>query len=137
MRASREVLTKEDVAIGSLLYPEHFERPRVRSECEDGQRPCPYVGCRYHLYLDVPNQPKTKRYKKLQIYHPTEPWNVHKSCALDVAEEGYHTLDEIGEILNCTRERVRQIISIALSKLEIVDDRIQRKQAQAQISRPG
>lgn len=30
-----------------------MNRPTVRSECENGPRPCPWVGCKYHLYLDV------------------------------------------------------------------------------------
>jgi hypothetical protein len=28
-------------------------RPRDRSECRSGPRPCPWVGCRYALYVDV------------------------------------------------------------------------------------
>jgi len=38
-----------------------------------------------------------------------EPWELQESCALDVADRGVHTLEEVGEILNLTRERVRQL----------------------------
>jgi hypothetical protein len=33
--------------------PLDFVRPQRRSDCEDGPRPCPWVGCRYHLWADV------------------------------------------------------------------------------------
>ncbi len=28
-------------------------RPKTRGECASGPRPCPWVSCRHHLYLDV------------------------------------------------------------------------------------
>jgi hypothetical protein len=40
------------------LWP---RRPRNRSECKDGPRPCPWVSCRYHLALDV--HPETETLK--------------------------------------------------------------------------
>ena len=35
--------------------------------------------------------------------------DLEETCALDVAEQGEHTLDEVGKYLNLTRERIRQI----------------------------
>jgi len=35
--------------------------------------------------------------------------DLKESCVLDVAESGEATLEEIGEILKLTRERIRQI----------------------------
>lgn len=32
---------------------EHHERPRTRADCENGERPCPWVSCKMHLLLDV------------------------------------------------------------------------------------
>src|ERR1019366_2346037 len=29
------------------------ERPKTRGDCVDGPRPCPWAGCRQHLYLEV------------------------------------------------------------------------------------
>src|SRR4030095_9996023 len=36
-----------------LVYPEDVERPQTREECTNMQRPCPFVSCAHHLYLDV------------------------------------------------------------------------------------
>jgi DNA-directed RNA polymerase sigma subunit (sigma70/sigma32) len=38
-----------------------------------------------------------------------EPWELEETCALDVAERGGETLERIGELINLTRERVRQL----------------------------
>jgi len=49
------------------------------------------------------------------------------SCALDVADEGHHMLDEIGAILHVTRERVRQLESKALRELKHRTGRLRRR----------
>jgi len=47
-------MTKRELEIGRMLYPEtDYYKPRTRAECVDGPRPCPYVSCQHHLYLDV------------------------------------------------------------------------------------
>jgi hypothetical protein len=38
-----------------------------------------------------------------------EPWELEHTCALDVAQDGSLTLEEVGQIMNLTRERTRQI----------------------------
>ena len=46
-----------------------------------------------------------------------------RSCALDVAEKGGITLEEVGAIMNLTRERIRQVETRGLLKLrEATDD---------------
>jgi len=99
-------LTKEEIRMGALLYPimDH-ERPLTRADCKDGPRPCPFVSCKYHLYLDV--NPATGSIK-LNFPH-LEVWEMNETCALDVADRGGVTLEEVGEILNLTRERIRQV----------------------------
>lgn len=92
-----------------LEYPEadtvHDARPRVRAECEGGPRPCPYVSCRHHLYLDA-----SEHTENLKLNFPDlEVWELAHSCSLDVADDGPRTLEQVGELLNMTRERVRQI----------------------------
>ena len=49
-------------------------------------------------------------------------WEMGETCALDVADRGGITLEEVGEIMNLTRERVRQVETAGLSKLEGVQE---------------
>lgn len=107
-------LTKEELRIGALLYPERsYWRPKSRGECANVARPCPYVSCKYHLYIDV--NPNTG---SIKVNFPEkEVWELKQSCALDVASQGGITLEEVGEILNLTRERIRQVEVRGLMKL--------------------
>lgn len=107
-------LTKEELRIGALLYPERsYWRPTSRGECANVARPCPYVSCKYHLYIDV--NPNTG---SIKVNFPErEVWELKQSCALDVAQQGGITLEEVGEILNLTRERIRQVEVRGLMKL--------------------
>lgn len=108
-------LTKEELRIGALLYPERgYWRPTTRGECSQVVRPCPYVGCRYHLYLDVDS-----RTGSLKINADREPWELARSCALDVADEGRLTLEQVASTMQVTRERVRQIEQRAREKIAI------------------
>lgn len=92
---------------------EFVERPKVRSECENGIRPCPFVSCQFHLYLTV-----NKATGLIRINHPgKEPEELEHSCALDEADQGEHTLEQIAEYMGLTRERVRQIEESAMEKL--------------------
>jgi hypothetical protein len=100
-------LTRAELAHGASLYPpvDDDERPRTRAECRDMPRPCPYVSCKHHLYLDV--NPHTGSIKL--NFPDLEPWELAHTCALDLADERARTLEEIGELTNLTRERVRQV----------------------------
>jgi hypothetical protein len=95
-----------------------LERPKTRSECADGPRPCPHVSCRHHLYLDV--NPHTGTIKL--NFPDLEVWELGVSCALDIAERGGTPIEAISELLNVTRERIRQIENKALSKLSAFAD---------------
>src|SRR4029077_6719314 len=37
---------------GGEPNPQDIERPRPRGDCVGGERPCPFVSCAHHLYLD-------------------------------------------------------------------------------------
>lgn len=93
---------------------EHDDRPQTRGECADGPRPCPWVSCRYHTYLEVSSKTGTIRL----VFPHLHPWELEHTCALDVAEQGGLTLDEVGGILNLTRERVRQIETRGLLQIK-------------------
>lgn len=93
-------------------------RPRHRAECIDGPRPCPHVSCKHHLYLDVSPQTGT-----IKLNFPDlEVWEMAVSCALDIADAGGARLEDVGVLMNITRERARQIESKALAKLETLRD---------------
>src|SRR6202007_2791771 len=47
-----------------------------------------------------------------------EVWEMNETCALDVADRGGTTLEEVGAIMNLTRERIRQVEVKGLAKLE-------------------
>src|SRR4030042_1185465 len=97
----------DDVFVGDDVF-DGMTRPRTRADCENASRPCPWVGCKYHLYLHV------KSSGMLHIEYPDrEPDEIPESCVLDVTERmgaDEATLDEIGHLLNLTKERLRQII---------------------------
>lgn len=99
-------LSREERAAGELLeYPANVDRPKMRSDCMDMDRPCPFVSCSHHLYLDV--NPLTGAIK-INFPH-LEVWEMPETCSLDVADRGGITLEEVGAILNLTRERIRQV----------------------------
>jgi len=115
------------------------ERPRTRADCIDRPRPCPWGGCRYHLLVNVTAaggvtiNPAALRQGDLRslesraapaVYE--QAWldaavdaldRLSESCALDVAAHGAHELEQVGNLLGCTRERVRQIQDEALAEL--------------------
>lgn len=109
-------LTREELRLGALLNPPvDIPRPRTRVECENEIRPCPWVACKHHLYLDV--NPETG---SIKINFPDlEPWEMNETCALDVADRSGITLEEVGEIMNLTRERIRQVEVRGLLKLKM------------------
>lgn len=115
-------LTRQEIQQGiELADMIGYRRPRSRDECGTGPRPCPYVACKHHLYLDV--NPDTG---SIKLNFPDIPvWEMKETCALDIADRGGVTLEEVGEILNLTRERIRQVEVIGLEKLretEFADD---------------
>lgn len=110
-------MARYELEVGRALYPpdEHADvaRPTTRADCEGGERPCPFVACRHHLYLDV-----SAKTGAIKLNFPDlEPDELEVSCALDIAGLGEATLDQIGDAMNLTRERVRQLEARALAKV--------------------
>jgi hypothetical protein len=115
-------LSKRELERGRLENPDvDVSRPRTRGECMQGEhaeRPCPFVSCKHHLYLDV--SPRSGAIK-MNFPH-LEVWELPESCALDVAAEGGKTLEELAEIVNLTRERIRQVETQGLTKIKALSD---------------
>ncbi len=110
-------LTKEELRQGALLpVLDETDRPRTRSDCAGGQRPCPWVSCKHHLYLDVNQETGS-----IKLNFPDlDIAEMKDTCSLDVADRGGITLEEVGEILNLTRERIRQVEVRGLVKLKMI-----------------
>lgn len=108
-------LSRDERRAGRLLVYPDVDRPRSRGECQEAARPCPYVSCRYHLYLDVDVDSGS-----LKVNFPDlEPWELEETCALDVADRGGVTLEEVGALIHVTRERTRQIEAQALRRARV------------------
>jgi len=112
-------MTKRELELGRMLYPEeNVEKPVTRADCGAGERPCPFVSCKHHLYLDV-----SARTGAIKLNFPDlEVWEMVETCALDVSDRGGTTLEEVGAIMNLTRERIRQVEVKGLAKLEALKD---------------
>lgn len=101
-------------------------RPTRRGECLEARgvddfgapNPCPFVSCRYHLYLDVRDTAGAIAYG-----HPTVPVEelerLTTTCALDVADNGPKTLRDVAHLLGVSRKRVRQIQEVAVKKYRL------------------
>jgi len=123
--------------------------PTPDSEGGDGlpdgincQRPCPYVSCKHHLYVDVNDRTGGLKVsfphygveemsslsvetlaslgeaERAAILERHGPGALQPSCALDVADHRDSTLEEVGKFMGVTRERIRQIESVALAKVK-------------------
>ena len=99
--------------------PSPPQRPLQRCDCERVPRPCPWVGCRYHLYLQVD---VTDAGVRIRLNFPDiEPHELppEQSCLLDIIDAAPWGLDEveIGRALNLTREAIRLELRAALIRL--------------------
>ncbi len=95
-----------------LLHELADNRPATRADCQGGERPCPFLSCRYHLYLDI------NEYGGIRLNFPDiELHQMAETCALDVAERQGATLEHVGSLMNVTRERIRQMETAALQRI--------------------
>src|SRR5450759_2008091 len=82
----------------------------TRGACRSLDGPCPHAVCRFNLTTE---RRDSRGAKPARFHLPV----VRESCALEAAEHGGMTLEEIALRLSLTRERVRQIELGALKKL--------------------
>lgn len=127
-------------------------KPKVRGDCKGGFRPCPWVSCRYHIFIDqleegalVLNADIRRPEARGRAIVPKawadelfrdqlddaidfwfdEPDATRPSCALDEADRvGAEgmQLDEISDMMFVTRERVRQIEAEGLALIRYISD---------------
>jgi hypothetical protein len=102
-------------AQGEMAPVVGLNHPTSRAQCVNMPRPCLYVSCRHHLYLDVNEETGSVKFN----FPDKEVWELEETCALDVADRGGITLEEVGLIMNLTRERIRQLELSGLEKLRV------------------
>lgn len=124
------------------------ERPQTYGECKalllGTVRPCPWVGCSHHLAIDVLPPSGTGGGGGLTYLYPAwvddegvpDVEAMHReigTCALGIVAKRPDgmTLDEIGELLNLTRERVRQIETQGLRALRSLAELVRWQDAEA------
>lgn len=84
-------------------------RPRTRAECPSG--PCPWYGCRHHVGLDLRGD------RVHLVVDPDDVTEETPTCSLTLAERGGMTLEDVGQVMGVTRERIRQVEARALAKV--------------------
>ncbi len=92
------------------------DMPRRRSECLDRKRPCPWVRCRHHFIWLVWNKLRDRSNNEIADYIT----KLKYSCVLDIIDKHREmTLEQIAQLLNLSRERVRQIEEKAIRKVRV------------------
>jgi hypothetical protein len=112
-------ISKSSLVFGRKLYPEtDYWKPKTRADCFTFERPCPFVSCKHHLFLDI--NPDTGSIKL--NFPDLNVWELEETCALDVADKHGITLEEVGAIMNLTRERIRQTELKCLDKIREAEE---------------
>jgi hypothetical protein len=90
-----------------------------------GQRPCVWISCRHHALTIYESERATLTIGRLSLSPKAGPDQIEafeeavaelivthlSSCTLDAADRDERTLSQISDIVDVTRERVRQIES--------------------------
>lgn len=88
-------------------------RPSTRGQCREARRPCPFVGCRHHLYLEV----KANGNMRLNTRKPV--WEMENTCSLDVADKGeFLSFPEIAAYFDVQDETIAKVLDSAVRKLQ-------------------
>ena len=91
------------------------QRPKTRADCVGGIRPCPWVSCRHHLFLEVDHRGREVRTNPVA----EDPLDLPQTCSLDVAEQGGVLMEEVADLLGVSRQRVDLLLDRTIIKLRI------------------
>lgn len=124
----------------------HPDAPRTRGDCIDGPRPCPWVGCEYHLllYIDGDGALFVARKRSVpgrrgaidenatpEAQAMVDAWidaalavleRLEDSCALDVSDRGEHTCEEVAALSGVTKQFVNSLERSAMIKSAFNDE---------------
>jgi addiction module HigA family antidote len=109
-----------------------LDRPKTRADCIDGPRPCPWIGCRQHMYATILPSGAIKP------DHPDrEVWEMTETCSLDLADRHADVgmeATEIAALLGVTDSSVRMHLNSGLEALRRRLDRRPRRVPPASLS---
>lgn len=97
--------------------PARHWRPATRADCVDGERPCPYVGCKHHLYLEVTPSAGAIMYR----HGDRELWELEETCALDVADRGGEDVETVARLCGMAMRTTERTLAAALGKMRRSD----------------
>lgn len=108
------------VAPQGLQASAGLTRPRSMAECPAG--PCPWLGCRHHLYLEERDGELLVTWPELLSDDSTElseafDWDRRETCSLRAAARGPMSTYEIGQALNWHRSTVEKVLRAAVAKI--------------------
>lgn len=123
-------LSKRELERGRMESPpaettDLYDRPKTRGDClqgENAQRPCPWIGCTRHAFVDVDRSTGSIKVNHVPADDSAEALvevlrAMPYTCTLDLADEGGATLERAASVLGIVRERLRQLEVIALDKV--------------------
>lgn len=100
------------------------EKPRTLGECHSRglgtlENPCAYLSCKWNLALDVDLRTGSIKmnFPEAEDHGAVDVREIGETCSLRVADRDGLTLEEVGAIMNLTRERVRQIETKGLERI--------------------
>lgn len=102
--------------------------------CRASPRPCPWASCQYHLLADVTEGGALKvtgRRKTLPLRESRRSVIeefiddavdtlelMDETCALDVADRGAHSIEQIADIMGLSNQRISQMVKTMLAMVE-------------------